>query len=264
MDGNGGVFRVVVIYGSPRKGLSYAGAALALEAVKRELNRPNKVAVEVVEIDLQSQKLQHCLGCMQCFEVGEDRCPHALIIQPIAAAIKAADLLIMTSPVYALNVSGVLKNTLDHLAFFYHRPFAFNKRALVISATAGGAARSTTKYMRDTLKHWGFNIVGSIALVGMGKVEVTAAHKITINKAVARLNLTKGNQWMRQPTLKRLFFFNLWRALNTLDTALKTDAKHWREQGLTDLAYGPMSHKKISVPRQLIGNLFYKLFKRLF
>ncbi len=264
MDSNGGIFSVLVIYGSPRKGLSYAGAALALEAVKREISSLNRVAVEVEEVDLQSQKLQHCLGCMQCFEVGEDRCPHALIVQPIAASIKAADLLIMTSPVYALNVSGVLKNTLDHLSYFFHRPFAFNKRALVISATAGGAAGSTAKYMRDTLKHWGFNIVGSIGLVGMGKVEVTDAQRMTIDKAVARLNLTKGNQWMRQPTLKRLMFFNLWRALNTLDTALKPDVKHWREHGLTDLAYGPMSHKNISVPRRLIGNLFYMLFRRLF
>ncbi|WP_409198031.1 NAD(P)H-dependent oxidoreductase [Methanobrevibacter acididurans] len=31
--------------------------------------------------------------------------------------------MILTSPVYALNVSALMKNFIDHTSYFYHRPY---------------------------------------------------------------------------------------------------------------------------------------------
>ncbi|WP_347707330.1 NAD(P)H-dependent oxidoreductase [Clostridium sporogenes] len=50
--------------------------------------------------------------------------------------MEKADALIVTSPVYSLQITGLLKNSIDHMAYNFHRPRFFTKKALVITTTA--------------------------------------------------------------------------------------------------------------------------------
>ena len=58
--------------------------------------------------------------------------------------------MIITSPVYSLQISGQLKNFIDHMSYNFHRPKYFNKKALIITTTGGVRAKEIANYIVDT------------------------------------------------------------------------------------------------------------------
>ena len=125
--------RYVIINGSPRKKNTWA----VVEQVKTNLNG------EFDEIHLAKEKIPMCVGCYNCILKGEKYCPHFDKVNPIVERIKKADAIIMTSPVYAMNVTALLKNFLDHTAYLFHRPVCFTKKAMVIVTTAGAGHKKS-------------------------------------------------------------------------------------------------------------------------
>lgn len=145
--------KVCIINGSPRKGNTYNATLI----FKEELQKNGDV--EFVEIFLPKDMPHFCSGCFNCFEKGEDKCPHAQYIQPIAEAMREADGIIITSPVYVLAENGQVKALLDHFGYMYipHRPREemFSKVAMVISTTAGAGTGNAIKTISRSLGYWG-------------------------------------------------------------------------------------------------------------
>lgn len=145
--------KVCIINGSPRKGNTYN----ATQIFKEELQKNG--AVEFVEFFLPKDMPHFCCGCFNCFENGEENCPHAQYIQPIEKAMKEADGIIMTSPVYVLAENAQIKALLDHFGYMYipHRPRKemFSKVAMVISTTAGAGTGNAIKTISRSLSYWG-------------------------------------------------------------------------------------------------------------
>ena len=109
--------KYLIINGSPRKQTTYE----IIKEVKSNLNG------EFEEIQLIEEQIPICVGCTNCIMLGEDKCPHFDKINPIINKINECDAIIIGSPVYALNVSSILKNFFDHTAYFYHRPEFFGE-----------------------------------------------------------------------------------------------------------------------------------------
>ncbi|WP_196000457.1 NAD(P)H-dependent oxidoreductase [Clostridium sp. 1001271B_151109_B4] len=59
-------------------------------------------------------------------------CPHKDIIQRIVSKIEEADAIIITSPVYSMQITGLLKNFIDHMSYNFHRPRFFYKKVLTM------------------------------------------------------------------------------------------------------------------------------------
>ena len=152
--------KIVILYGSPRKGDTYE----IVDKVKSELNDLSSVSLEIDEVFLTDYDYGFCKGCYNCFEFGEDKCPHYNQINPIIDKIKACDGLIVTSPVYVLHVTAMLKNFFDHMAYFYHRPYFFTKKALAVSSTGGVGVKDVLSYIEEDLENMGFNKVYKIGL----------------------------------------------------------------------------------------------------
>ena len=91
--------KIVILYGSPRKGDTYE----IVDKVKSQLNVLSTDHLEFDEVFLTDYDYGFCKGCYNCFEFGEDKCPHYNQINPIIDKIKACDGLIVTSPVYVLH-----------------------------------------------------------------------------------------------------------------------------------------------------------------
>ena len=51
---------------------------------------------------------------------GEQTCTHAIFIHPIIKALELSDLIILTSPVYGMDVSGQLKTLLTTCVLSYN------------------------------------------------------------------------------------------------------------------------------------------------
>ena len=144
---------IVVINGNARHGSTWH----CKELFVGELRRYTQVALR--EFTLPKDMPHFCTGCFNCFFKGEETCPHAKYVQPIVEAMLAADLIVLTSPVYVFDASGQMKAFLDHLGYMWlvHRPQAsmFRKIGVTISTTAGAGLSHATKTMANSLTYWG-------------------------------------------------------------------------------------------------------------
>ncbi|MCL2544677.1 MAG: NAD(P)H-dependent oxidoreductase [Clostridia bacterium] len=151
--------KIVLINGSPRKGNTYYAA-------KRFLNEMAKLGdITCIEHLLPRDMPEFCAGCGNCFDKGEDRCPHAKYTLPILDSMIEADALVLISPVFVWQTTAAMKNFLDHFAhlFMVHRPREemFSKKAFVLSTAAGVLKNLAIKPIARNLKLWGINRVYS-------------------------------------------------------------------------------------------------------
>ena len=95
-----------------------------------------------------------CTGCYGCLE-SREKCPFWEDKKPIDDAIKAADLLILTTPNYCMMPSAPMKAFLDlfFTNWLTHKPYEemFKKRAVVISTAAGAGAGKANKLVANNL-----------------------------------------------------------------------------------------------------------------
>lgn len=141
--------KIVMIHGQNHKGSTYH--------IGRMLT--DRLGGEVTEFFLPRDFHEVCKGCNTCFTQSETKCPHYAALSPITQAIDAADVIILTSPVYVYHVTGAMKAFLDHYGYRWmiHRPnpAMFHKQAVCISTAAGGGTRSTNRDMADSMFFWG-------------------------------------------------------------------------------------------------------------
>ncbi len=142
--------KICVIYGTERKGSSYQIA----QALINKLD-PKKIT----ELFLPSALPKFCVSCFSCFNDDWQSCPHHQFTIPAREALIESDLIIMTSPVYSLHLTGQMKTFLDHFAnmFIVHRPepSMFRKQGVIIATSIGPVTGSTIKSIKDSLDFWG-------------------------------------------------------------------------------------------------------------
>ena len=247
--------RCLVVYGSPRKGNSWR----VVQLIKDELLRLG--SIEFDEVMLSDMDIPLCRGCHMCFIRGEEKCPHSQVVQEIAGKVEKADCLIVSSPVYVLSLSGLLKNWLDHMGFNWHRPRYFTKKALVVTTTAGAGAYGTARYVRDNLKHWGFNKVYSLPIACRSlDYEPAENARTRIRKISQAFYNDVASGKLHPPTPKRVFFFNVWRANGAVGEPDSADSRYWRESGLESRLFAP--DLAVSPINRVMGSLTYSMFKK--
>jgi len=255
--------KCLIIHGSAAKTYQWNGkttqsftARLAHE-VQAEMARLGEVSFE--EIHLCDLALPYCRGCYNCFSKGESKCPHAAVYQPIMEKIQQADCLIITSPVYALNVSALVKCFFDLGAYNHHRPQFFAKKALTVSSTAGGYAKKACRYMRDELMHWGFNRVYTLPVIRMGAAELTPKMQAACRKAARLLYRDTASGKLHSPSLKRVFFYQLWRVMSKGDKT-GIDYSYWHKSDLGKHEFAP--EVKIGIAKKICGKIICGLLNK--
>ena len=96
---------VIVINGSPR---TAGTTAELLHGIESELK---KQGVDVEYVDLGRIEMAHCKGCSTCYRTGS--CPIRDDAEDLSERIRKADGLVLGSPTYASNVSGLMKDLID-------------------------------------------------------------------------------------------------------------------------------------------------------
>lgn len=240
--------KYLIINGSPRRKNTY-------KIIKQA---ESNLDGEFEEIHLIEKQIPMCLGCMNCITIGEDKCPHSDKVRPIIEKIKECDGIIISSPVYALNVSALLKNFFDHTAYLYHRPQFFTKKALIVVSTAGAGHKKVAKYIDETLRHWGVNKVYKIALTCGGKETLETSK---IDKTSIKFKKDTESKKLHSPKFVDLFYFNLWKSLAVSDNPLEADAEFWKSTGLVDYDYG--AEVKLNIIKKAFGKIIFNFFKRV-
>lgn len=243
--------RCVVIHGSPRRGNTWD----VLNLAKAEIKKYGEF--EFIDIELRKEEIPHCNGCFLCIYKGEDKCPHNEKIKYIVEEIENSDFVIMTSPVYSMQVSGLLKAFIDHMSYNFHRPKFFTKKALVITTTAGAGHKASAKYIRDVLYYWGFNFVEIIPIAYRG-TELNLKNIEKIKCISGKFGEDIISKKMHKPRVKSIFMYNLWRRYGEIPFKEgDADYRYWKNSGLSNFIYYP--YIKIGILGKVAGKFAYNI-----
>ena len=152
--------KILAIMGSPHKGNTAELTAKFEEKMKENGE------VDFEYLFLKDMDLKPCKGCFVCFAKGEDRCPLRDDKELMYRKIAEADGVVFVSPVYAMQVTYLLKLFIDRFAYIFHRPAFFGKYAMAIVAAGnpGLGIKEASKYVKLVATQWGFEYVDQLGV----------------------------------------------------------------------------------------------------
>lgn len=226
--------KIVVINGTQVKGCTYHIKELFLA----ELRRDNQVH----EFYLPADMPHFCCGCKACFFQSEDDCPHAGQVRPIWEAMLSAQLLVFSSPVYAMRTTGQMKALLDHLCVHWmvHRPDdrMFTKQAVVLTNAIGPFTGGAQRDIATSLSWLG---VSDIRRLGIGLMEGVVWDQLsqTRRDAIARQVAGFARRYQRPARPRKgvavTAKFGLCRMMHQATAAqedpLSADNQYWLDRG---------------------------------
>ena len=226
--------KVVVLHGSPRKGNTDA----VVNRVKAFMMQ--QVQVDFIDFYLPKDAPVFCHGCFTCFEQGEDACPNAQYIQPIARAIEDADGLIIAAPIYVMQIPGAVKAFLDHMAYRYlnHRPRYFKLKAMIITTTAGAGNPNAHRYLKQNLSFWGIRKIIKLGIAfqaasfdDMAAKRRQKAEALIERRARQWVDLLKDEKTDKRTSFLSVIMFHISRSLMHMMPEGHADRSYWEQQG---------------------------------
>lgn len=227
--------KIVLIHGQGHKGVTYTMAHSVLKYLEKE-------GTEVREFFLPKDGPGFCVGCNSCFLKGEDTCPGADKVQPIMQSIEWADVVMLASPNYGMNMSGAMKSLLDHFCYRWvtHRPHAgmFQKVGVTLSSSAGAPPNGTVKSLAKQLKWMCVPTVYTFPFVSnaMGITDFSTEKRNKMEKEAMKIANKVINAVKRKKVgLRTKLQFLLFRGMQTGEASAwnPTDQNWWIEQGWT-------------------------------
>lgn len=220
---------ICVLYGQKHRGSTYHITAELLDRLRED---------DCSIIERQLKRSSPCIGCYACFKKGGEFCPHFDENAGIIADLDAADVIIISSPTYCLEMSGQLKVFMDHLAYRWmvHRPeeAMFSKVGVAISTTAGAGADGVCKSIARQMFYWGvpkvFKYSARVMAMGWEDVDERTRKRIGYDMQVLaeRIKTEAGNA---RPGIKTKAVFNAMRLAQKKNDYLPLDREHWAAKG---------------------------------
>lgn len=220
---------IVIINGQNHKGTTYHMGKLLAEKLTTE--------DKIQEFFLPKDLNHFCLGCYACID-DETRCPYWREKEVIINAMQNADLLIFTTPNYCLSPSGAMKSFLD-LMFDYwmvHKPkeWMFNKRAVILSASAGASCKNALNVIKTSLTYWGIPYIKIYGLPvhAMSWDMTNSKTKAKIERVLT--SMAKGINTSKPPHIgikTRALFFIMSKMHSCGWDSSPTEKQYWAERG---------------------------------
>jgi len=219
---------ILVVMGSPRRGNTFR-AAQTIEAAMRSLG-----PVDFEYLMLKDADLAQCRGCHLCFEKGEESCPHRDDAPAIEAMMQRADGVIFASPVYGMNVTGLMKVFIDRLSYIFHRPRFFGKKALLLATTGALGTKDVLGYLDLVATLWGFSVAGRAGIVTppVPSARRSQKNEKTLTDAARAFHEALHRKRPASPGLRDVIVFHGQRGtFDELREELPADYAYWKERG---------------------------------
>ncbi len=224
--------KILAILGSPRKkGNTYKLTKQVEERLKQKSEN-----IEFEYLYIRDANLQTCLGCRACMDRGEEFCPLKDDRAAIEQKILAADGIIIATPVYVANVTGLMKNFIDRFAYVCHRP-RFFKNVMVITTSGGGGAGFMLMGLTIALGTWGMEVISKLSVVTHEHPSGTLTEQEAQDRITAKKVDTAATQFYRflqtapKPSLMSLAKFPLVRDAHLKDKPGSVDYEYWKGKG---------------------------------
>ncbi len=174
--------KIVSIVSSYRKNGNTSNVLKLIENNITILAKRNNVSLEIERIMLGHGDVKVCRGCRLCFEIGEEKCPLKDDLLLIKDKLLGADGIILASPVYVEDINGIMKNWIDRMAFYCHRPTFAGKTALLITTSGIGSTNHSLNTMKRAIQAWGFYIAGECKFRTGALMNISAINELYSNK----------------------------------------------------------------------------------
>lgn len=145
--------QVLIINGSPRINGS---TSKLLHLIEDDLKDSG---IDVEFFDLSKINMSHCIGCCSCYKTG-----HCCIdddAEKLSNIISEADGIVLGSPTYASNVSGLMKNFIDR-GHFVIEQLLHNKYCITVVTGENYGNNKALKVLSDLVLFSGGRLSGKI------------------------------------------------------------------------------------------------------
>jgi multimeric flavodoxin WrbA len=200
--------KILAIVGSPKG--KVGNGYKAIQNIEVEMDKLGPI--EFTYLVLNKTDLKPCLGCFACVSRGENLCPLKDDRGKIEALIEAHDGIILSSPGYVQNISGLMKNFSDRFAYTHHRPKFFDKKVLLVANGGAGLDKTLSGL---ALAIGGPKVVAKlVVLAPPWPLKDNAKHKNEKNTQAAATKLYQSlkNNNLPAPTLTELLMFKFFKA----------------------------------------------------
>ncbi|MBN2006725.1 MAG: flavodoxin family protein [Anaerolineae bacterium] len=225
--------KILALIGSYRKKGNTARIVQLVEARMQVLAARHATPLEFETLFLGDMDIRPCRGCRACFDRGEDACALKDDVPLIRVKMDAADGLLLASPVYVDDVSGLVKNWMDRLAYLCHRPALDGKCAYPLATVGGGATGHTLRTMNAALLTWGYHLVGQTGLKmgALASAEELLCYQPAADKVADRLFRAVDQQQALRPSFVSLLAFKVQQLAWKREPPGSYDYAYWQAQG---------------------------------
>lgn len=231
--------KILALVGSNRKHGNTARIVQLIEARMQALAAQSGTPLEFETLALGELDIQPCRGCRGCFDRGEELCPQRGDDIPlIRAKMDAADGLLLASPVYMDDVSGLVKTWIDRLAYVSHRPAFGGKCACPIATVGGSSTSHTLRTLNAALLTWGYHLVGGAGfkMGALAAPDEMARHAGQAARVAEALFCGVAEQHALRPSFVSLLAFRVQQLAWQREPPGSMDHTYWLERGWLDPA----------------------------
>jgi multimeric flavodoxin WrbA len=229
--------KVLILTGSYRKKGNTARLTNLLAQQITQINHQKDESTEISTINLSERNLQPCHGCRVCFDKGETYCPHWDDMEEIKTAMTKADVLILASPVYVEDISGVMKTWIDRLAHVCHRPEFGGKYAYLLTTSGTGTSGHALGTLESALRTWGYHIIGKNNFITGGTMpenEISTHFQPRVEHIARQILVSVKKQKALSPSFVSLLYFKVQQVCWQKSTEDSVDLQYWQARGWTD------------------------------
>jgi multimeric flavodoxin WrbA len=229
---------ILAIVGSQRK---KGNTARLVQMIGTELAALAGAASQPLTFEilyLGDMDIRACRGCRTCFDRGEEKCSLRDDLPAIKAKLDAADGLLLASPVYMDDVSGLTKTWIDRLSYVSHRPAFGGKCAYPIATVGGSSTSHTLRTMNAALLTWGYHLVGQAGfkMGALAAPDELARYAGAATRVAEALFRAVVEQRALRPAFVSLLAFRVQQLVWQREPPGSLDRAYWQGRGWLDPA----------------------------
>lgn len=215
-----------------------------------EILKNNGFNTEV--INLYDYNIKFCIGCEHCILKGG--CILNDDVETLMEKLKSCDGLVLGTPVYLNNMSGILKTFIDRTCVWFHRSDMAQKPVLLVANTQGSGIKNTIHSIAESLRQWGVAFCGNITRTGSKINSLPVSH----NEVATFINLINNDGMGYIPSFKDISYFNVQKALSS--NVFPLDKEFWTDHNWISTSYFPKA--KANIIKKAYGNMLYSILSK--
>ena len=233
--------KILLINSSNRKRNTFKLLS-SIEALLKENNFQTEL------INLGDYNIDFCKGCEVC--VLKSGCFIKDDTNLILQKIIEADGLVIGTPVYLNNMTGMLKSLIDRTCSWFHRSPVAQKPTLLLANTQGSGINSTINSIKESMIQWGVALCGTISRNGRN-----FSNPIEYKEISSFVDLVNNSGKGYKPSFKEISTYTTQRTLAT--NVFELDKEYWENQNWINEPYFPGSN--INFIKKIYANSMYTM-----